>query len=151
MALAACWLGRRCPVEPHYQTANSKSQSLFHTRILLALPSARIEQERSIRSLPPVDLLLPDHNIVVEIQGPYHYVGGDFQTRNGSTLLKTALLKKSGYDVIEIPVTQLQTPDSVQACIDHIQQKVAGLSVDEAFVPHSSSDPVAMGGESSSP
>ena len=123
MALAANWLGRQCPFEPHYLPNNSAAQFAFYTQLKSALPSVTIEQEQSIHSLPPVDLLLPEHNMVIEIQGASHYVGRDFQTRNGSTLLKIALLQKAGYDVLEIPVNQLNNPDSVKTYIGQIQSK----------------------------
>ena len=77
-----------------------------------------------IRDRPPVDLFLPDHNIVIEVMGPYHYVGGDFQIRNGATLLKTALLQKLGFKVIEIPVNKLASKDSMERVIDQIKTKV---------------------------
>ena len=129
MALAAGWLGRKCPVNPHYQTVNSASQSNFCAQIQSALPFLKIEQEKSLLSLPPVDLLLPEHNIAIEIQGPRHYVGHDFQTRNGSTLLKIALLQKAGYGVLEIPVIQLDNPYSVRMYIDQIHQMTTGISM----------------------
>ncbi|MBO9497489.1 DUF1601 domain-containing protein, partial [Thalassotalea sp. G20_0] len=99
IALAASWLCRACPVVPHYQTIISKHQSGFRAQLQSHIPSLQIEEEKSLNSLPPVDLLLPDHNMVIEVQGPSHYVGGDFKTRNGSTLLKIALLQKSGFEV----------------------------------------------------
>uniref|UniRef100_UPI0011AF4250 DUF1601 domain-containing protein n=1 Tax=Endozoicomonas acroporae TaxID=1701104 RepID=UPI0011AF4250 len=83
IAMAASWLGRACPVVPHYQTNISKTQADFHDQLQSCFPSLQIEEEKSLNSLPPVDLLLPDHNMVIEVQGPSHYVGGDFNTRNG--------------------------------------------------------------------
>uniref|UniRef100_UPI0011AF4251 RAP domain-containing protein n=1 Tax=Endozoicomonas acroporae TaxID=1701104 RepID=UPI0011AF4251 len=80
---------------------------------------------KSLNSLPPVDLLLPDHNIVIEIQGPFHYVGGDFNTRNGSTLLKIALLQKSGFEVIEIPGNMLLSQDLIKPYIDQIKTRIS--------------------------
>ena len=133
MALAASWLGRACPVDPHYPTRNSATQSVFHAQLQAALPSLKIEQEKSLHSLPPVDLLLPGPRIAIEIQGPSHYVGRDFQTRNGSTLLKTALLQKAGYDVLEIPVSHLQHHDSVKMYIEQIQRKMIDTSVDDGI------------------
>ena len=133
MALAASWLGRGCPVDPHYQTANSATQSVFKARLQSALPSLKIEQEKSLHSLPPVDLLLPEHRIAIEIQGPSHYVGRDFKTRNGSTLLKTALLRKAGYDVLEIPVNHLNHHDLVEAYIDQIQRKMIEMPADDGM------------------
>ena len=121
MALTAGWLGRKCPVDPCYRTTHSKSQSLFCAQLQSALPALKIEQEKSLNTLPPVDLFLPEHNIVIEVQGPSHYVDRDFQIRNGSTLLKIALLQRAGYDVIEIPVNQLSNPDSVMTYIARIR------------------------------
>ena len=123
MAMAASWLGRECLLKPHYVSDNSTAQLFFCTQLQSALPSLKIEQERSIHSLPPVDLLLPEHNVAIEIQGASHYLGRDFETRNGPTLLKIALLQKAGYDVVEIPVNQLNNPDSVESYIAQIQRK----------------------------
>ena len=123
MALAASWLGKKCLFDPRYRSENSTAQLNFCTKLQSALPSLKIEQERSIHSLPPVDLLLPEHNIAIEIQGSSHYVGYDFETRNGSTLLKIALLQKVGYDVVEIPVNQLDNSVAIATYIAQIQRK----------------------------
>ena len=124
IAMAASWLGRPCPFVPHYETMVSKRQSDFRNQLQSCIPSLRIEEEKCLNSLPPVDLLLPDHNMVIEIQGPSHYVSGDFKTRNGSTLLKIALLQKSGFEVIEIPVNQLWNRDFMKICIGQIKTRV---------------------------
>ncbi|WP_101748575.1 RAP domain-containing protein [Endozoicomonas acroporae] len=124
LAMAASWLGRPCPVVPHYQTNVSKLQADFRAQLQSCIPSLQIEEEKSLNSLPPVDLLLPEHNMVIEIQGPSHYVSGDFKTRNGSTLLKIALLQKSGFEVIEIPTKSLWNPDSINRYIDQIKTRV---------------------------
>ncbi|MBO9495667.1 hypothetical protein J7438_16445 [Thalassotalea sp. G20_0] len=75
IATAASWLGRPCPFAPHYRANVSKRQSDFRNQLQSCIPSLRIEEEKSLNSLPPVDLLLPDHNMVIEVQGPSHYVG----------------------------------------------------------------------------
>ncbi|WP_163387902.1 RAP domain-containing protein, partial [Endozoicomonas acroporae] len=124
MIMAASWLGRACPVVRHYQKAISKTQADFRDQLQLCIPSLRIEEEKSMNSLPPVDLLLPDHNMVIEVQGPSHYVGGDFNTRKGSTLLKIALLQKSGFEVIEIPVNRLLNKDLMKPYIDQIKTRI---------------------------
>ncbi|WP_146000327.1 RAP domain-containing protein, partial [Endozoicomonas acroporae] len=123
IAMAASWLGRACPFNPHYQTIVSKRQSDFRNQLQSCMPSLKIEEEKSLNSLPPVDLLLPDHNMVIEVQGPSHYVGGDFKTRKGSTLLKIALLQKSGFEVIEIPVNRLWNQDLMKPFIDQIVKR----------------------------
>ena len=123
IAMAALWLGRECPVVPNYQKAISKSQSGFRDQLKSSIPSLMMEEEVSLNSLPPVDLLLRDQNIVFEVQGPFHYVGGDFKTRNGSTLLKIALLQKLGFNVIEIPVNKLGNHELMGMVIDQIRAK----------------------------
>ncbi|MGI2030533.1 RAP domain-containing protein, partial [Endozoicomonas acroporae] len=127
IAMVTSWLGIACPVVPHYRTNTSQLQFTFHDQLRSSLPSLKIEEEKSLNSLPPVDLLLPDYNMVIDVQGPSHYVGGDFKTRNGSTLLKIALLKKLGFEVIEIPVYKLHNQDSMKIVIDQIKTKLAIL------------------------
>ncbi|WP_146000272.1 RAP domain-containing protein, partial [Endozoicomonas acroporae] len=61
--------------------------------------------------------------IIIEFRDS-HYVCGDFNTRNGSTLLKIALLQKAGFEVIEVPVNTLLNPDSIKRCIDQIKTRV---------------------------
>ncbi len=124
-AMAASWLGRACPVGPHYQTITSQSQSILRDQLQSSLPSLEIKEEQSLNSLPPVDLQLPDYNTVIDVQGPSHYVSGDFKTRNGSTLLKVALLKRLGFEVIEIPVDKLWKQDSMKRVIEQIKTKLA--------------------------
>ncbi|WBA79348.1 DUF1601 domain-containing protein [Endozoicomonas sp. GU-1] len=123
IAQAASWLGRACPVVPHYHTNISNTQVDFRDQLKSSIPSLRIEEEKSLISLPPVDLLLPDYNMVIEVQGPSHYVGGDFNTRNGSTLLKIALLQKAGFEVIEVPVNRLWSQDLMKPYIDQIKSR----------------------------
>ncbi|MBO9495646.1 DUF1601 domain-containing protein [Thalassotalea sp. G20_0] len=125
ITMAASWLGRTCPVVRPYHTNISKIQVDFRDQLQSSIPSLRIEEEKSLNSLPPVDLLLPDHNMVIEVQGPSHYVGGDFNTRKGSTLLKIALLQKSGFEVIEIPANQLSNKNLMKPCIDQIKIRVS--------------------------
>ncbi|WP_422469164.1 RAP domain-containing protein, partial [Endozoicomonas sp. ALC013] len=125
ISMAACWLGRACPVIPYYTTNTSQSQSTFRDHLQSSFPSLKIEEEKSLNSLPPVDLLLSEYNMVIDIQGPSHYVSGDFKTRNGPTLLKIALLQKLGFEVIEIPVRKLDDQDSMQSVIEQIKTKLA--------------------------
>ncbi|WP_422449590.1 MULTISPECIES: DUF1601 domain-containing protein [unclassified Endozoicomonas] len=126
-AMAASWLGKACPVVPHYQISISESQSTFRDQLQSSLPSLKIEEEKSLNSLPPVDLQLPDYNTVIDIQGPSHYVSADYKTRNGSTLLKIALLQKSGFEVIEIPSNKLWKQDSMKIVIEQIKARLAVL------------------------
>ncbi|MBO9484354.1 hypothetical protein, partial [Salinisphaera sp. G21_0] len=48
---------------------------------------------------------------------------GDFKTRNGSTLLKIALLQKAGFEVIEIPVNRLGNQDLMKPYINQIKTR----------------------------
>ena len=134
MAQAAGWLGKDYLFNPDYQANHSKSEFIFYAQLQSALPSVKIEQEKSFYFMPPVDLYLPEHNIAIEIQGPSHYISHDFQTRNGSTLLKIALLQKHGFDVMEIPINQLDDPDLARTYIDQIQQKTTEFLVDDDIV-----------------
>ena len=143
IAMAASWLGRVCPVIPHYTTNTSQSQSTFRDQLQSSLPSLKIEEEKSLNSLPPVDLLLPDYNMVIDVQGPSHYVNGDFKTRNGSTLLKIALLQKAGFEVIEIPVYKLDNQDSMKRVIEQIKTKLAILPEIRGPLSLNSGDEVA--------
>ncbi|MBO9484287.1 RAP domain-containing protein [Salinisphaera sp. G21_0] len=125
IAMAASWLGKACPVVPDYQISISELQSNFRDQLQSNLPFLKIEEEKSLNSLSPVDLRLPDYNMVIDVQGPLHYVGGDFKTRNGSTLLKIALLQKLGFEVIEIPVNKINNQDSMKIVIEQIKTKLA--------------------------
>ncbi|MGI2028648.1 DUF1601 domain-containing protein [Endozoicomonas acroporae] len=124
IAMAASWLGRPCPFVPHYQTTRSRPQTDFRNQLQSCIPSLKIEEEKSLNSLPPVDLLLPDHNIVIEVQGLSHYVRGDLKTRKGSTLLKIALLQRAGFEVVEIPANTLCNRYLMQLCIDKIKIRI---------------------------
>ncbi|WBA82127.1 RAP domain-containing protein [Endozoicomonas sp. GU-1] len=143
IAMAASWLGRACPVVPHYQISISESQATFRDQLQSSLPSLQIEEEKSLNSLPPVDLLLPDYNMAIDVQGPSHYVSGDYKTRNGSTLLKIALLQKLGLEVIEIPSNKLWKQDSMKIVIEQIQAKLAVLPKAHGSVSLNSSEWVA--------
>ncbi|WP_422469004.1 hypothetical protein, partial [Endozoicomonas sp. ALC013] len=70
ITMAASWLGRACPIVPHYRTTISEPQTFFRDQLQSCMPSLKIEEEKCLNSLPPVDLLLPDHNIIIEVQGP---------------------------------------------------------------------------------
>ncbi|MBO9497777.1 hypothetical protein J7438_27385, partial [Thalassotalea sp. G20_0] len=78
-----------------------------------------------------------------DVQGPSHYVCGDFKTRNGSTLLKVALLKKLGFEVIEIPVNKLNNQESIKRVIEHIKIKLAVSSEAHGLVLLSSGEEAA--------
>ncbi|WBA82133.1 RAP domain-containing protein [Endozoicomonas sp. GU-1] len=125
MAMAASWLGKVCPVVPDYQIFISELQATFRDQLQSSLPFLQIEEEKSLNSLPPVDLLLPDYNMVIDVQGPFHYVSGDFKTRNGTTLLKITLLQKLGFEVVEIPVNKLNNQDSRKIVIEQLKTKLA--------------------------
>ncbi|WP_299729465.1 RAP domain-containing protein [uncultured Endozoicomonas sp.] len=124
LAMAASWLNEECPVTPHYKTTTSEPQSEFLRQLRIKMQGLNITEEKSLNSLPPVDLLLTDYPVVIEIQGPVHYVGNDFKIRNGSTLLKIALLQKLGFRVIEIPTNQLNSVESIGGAINRIDSVI---------------------------
>ncbi len=49
-----------------------------------------------------VDILLPEHNLVLEVDGPSHFAANTLRT-NGSTLARNMLLKHWSYEVVCIP------------------------------------------------
>ena len=66
-----------------------------------AFPGHRFDVEASVNGLPPVDILFPDEKLIIEVQGPYHYLDKKKKLKNGSTILKINTYKKLGYTVVE--------------------------------------------------
>lgn len=59
-----------------------------------------------------VDIFIPKNNVVVEINGPTHYI---YNTKkfNGNTVFKENLLKCMGYKVITVPYWELNKTDEI--------------------------------------
>ena len=87
---------------PNYKSVVSKSQTKQHRILSNEFPNRTLEIEASVDGLPPVDLLFSREKVVVEIQGPYHYLDKEKQIKTGSTILKITTYQKLGYKVIEV-------------------------------------------------
>lgn len=64
-----------------------------------------------------VDIYLPKHNLVVEVDGPNHYFVNLPSVQSGSTKLKHRLLRRAGFELVSIPVsefTSLSAQDQAQ-------------------------------------
>ena len=131
MAMTASWLGVACPVTPSYLLMPSQTQKNLARQLRAIFPLLNIEEERSINSLPPVDLYLPDLSIIIEVQGPSHFSSHDLTIRSGATILKKALYQQLGYEVIEIPIVG-PDPDQgkMNRCIERIRTKQAQGTTD---------------------
>ena len=104
LRLSGVWLEENLqdlPI-PDYKSVVSKSQTKQHRILSHEFPNRTLETEASVDGLPPVDLLFSREKVVVEIQGPHHYLDKEKQIRTGSTLLKTTTYQKLGYKVIEV-------------------------------------------------
>ncbi len=132
-AMTASWLGVACPVTPSYLVMPSQTQKNLARQLRATFPLLNIEEERSINSLPPVDLYLPDLSLIIEVQGPSHFSGHDLTIRSGATILKKALYQQLGYEVIEIPIVGLDSDQSeMNRCIERIRMKQAQGATDSS-------------------
>lgn len=120
LIMAGCWLKRSYQVERTYDFNTSETESQVKAFLKSELPSIKIEEQKVLNNLMPVDLYLPNSKTCIEVQGPSHYVDGDFQFTNGKTLRKTALLKRIGYDMIEIRANLIKGPQYKNKIIDKI-------------------------------
>ena len=113
LRLSGVWLEENLqdlPI-PDYKSVVSKSQTKQHRILSHEFPNRTLETEASVDGLPPVDLLFSREKVVVEIQGPHHYLDKEKQIRAGSTLLKTTTYQKLGYKVIEIHASDVAKPE----------------------------------------
>lgn len=58
-----------------------------------------------------VDFLIPSKKMILELQGPTHYIKPDLQKMNRVTVFKGKCLQKMGYKVISIPFNSVSTDD----------------------------------------
>ena len=112
LRLSCVWLEENLqdlPI-PDYKSVVSKSQAKQHRILSYEFPNRTLETEASVDGLPPVDLLFSREKVVVEIQGPHHYLDKEKQIRTGSTILKTTTYQKLGYKVIEVHASDVAKP-----------------------------------------
>ena len=127
--VAAFWLGRQddIPKENQERTTDTQYIRPSHTqnsvqKFLKAKLNKKIvsiaAEQRLVYFLGPVDILLINKKngkqVIVEVQGPHHYVDGK-KTKNGNTLLKLTILKKMGYKVL--------TPDVIDIGLDEKEER----------------------------
>ena len=113
LRLSGVWLEENLqdlPI-PDYKTVVSKSQTKQHRILSHEFPHRTLEIEASVDGLPPVDLLFSREKVVIEIQGPHHYLDKEKQIRTGSTILKTTTYQKLGYKVIEVHSSDVARSD----------------------------------------
>lgn len=71
-------------------------------KIILKVAKIPFETEKLIKNLYRVDFLI-DPNIIIEVNGPIHFgFRSEDQSLNGKTLLKTKILEKKGFKVVNI-------------------------------------------------
>lgn len=100
----------------------SPIQSIFENKFRDAFPSLNIMSEYQVNHLPPIDIAIPELNILIEINGIYHYSFHDKNAPNGRTTLKKYLYKKLGFEIFTINLlnnSQLQKKE-----FEHIVKRI---------------------------
>ena len=113
LRLSGVWLEENLqdlPI-PDYKSVVSRSQTKQHRILSHEFPDRMLETEASIDGLPPVDLLFSLEKVVIEIQGPHHYLDKEKQIRTGSTTLKITTYQKLGYKVFEVHASDVAKPE----------------------------------------
>lgn len=59
-----------------------------------------------------VDFLIPSKNMILELQGPTHYLKPDLNRMNRVTEFKNKCLEKMGYKVISVPFNSVSTDET---------------------------------------
>ena len=113
LRLSGVWLEENIQdlLIPDYKSVVTKSQTKQRSILAKIFPNRTLETEASVYGLPPVDLLFSREKVVVEIQGPHHYLDKEKQIRTGSTILKTTTYQKLGYKVIEVHASDVANPE----------------------------------------
>ena len=55
-----------------------------------------------------MDIYIPDKKIIIEIQGPNHYMKPEYKNLHMNSKFKLKLLERLGYNVIEIPFLSVE-------------------------------------------
>ena len=119
--VAAFWLDRKDDIPKAIQERTPYTQSVYSsqthlkTEEFLRSELARkkvtiLSEQRPVSFLSPVDILLTNENngkqVIIEVQGPYHYIDGRNE-ENGYTWLKLTILRESGYTVLTTDAIKL--------------------------------------------
>ena len=71
----------------------------------------RIDSEISLHGMPPVDMVFPEFMLIIEANGPQHYLDKD-SVLNGKYFSKSKACIKMGYMIIHVPTTELYTREN---------------------------------------
>ena len=115
--------------QPCYESIVSSPHRKLHAELKRNLPHHTLEMEVSVHGLPPVDLLFPDEQVVVEVQGAHHYVDKEKTLRNGSTILKANTYRMLGYKVIEILASDVDNTTKQELLLRKLQTYFLNLEL----------------------
>ena len=142
LRLSGVWLEENLqdlPI-PDYKSVVSRSQTKQHRILSHEFPDRMLETEASIDGLPPVDLLFSREKVVIEIQGPHHYLDKEKQFRTGSTTLKITTYQKLGYKVIEVHASDVAKPEIQEELREELSIHFSKTEDDPVHNSYDSSD-----------
>lgn len=133
LSLASYWLEQKHSYSIGLDILTSPTQSHIATHLRENIKGIKIKEEQCHGTLPPMDIMLPDYKIAVDVQGPYHFPYGDNMGKNGATLLKRVLYEQYGYDYIEVDLLVIDgmeeiKKDALQKVKYHILKKQPKLT-----------------------
>ncbi|KAH9260939.1 hypothetical protein BASA81_000635 [Batrachochytrium salamandrivorans] len=107
-------------LESKLERASHANSSQAHVHLLQRLREQGLQVESEVELLGGlvVDMLVDDQNVVIEVDGPAHFLS-DCISANGSTRFKHRLLTRAGYRVISVPVvhfSRLSPPEQAAYC-----------------------------------
>lgn len=108
------------------QEGKKEDTTLLQNDVKIILKVAKIpfETEIIIKNLYRVDFLI-ESNIIIEVNGPIHFgFRGEDQTLNGKTLLKTKILEKKGFKVVNISYGEWYGLRGVNKKIEFLLEKL---------------------------
>ena len=82
----------------------SKAQHAAFANLQQKLPEFTLVEEHAINHLAPVDIMLPEHRVAIEVNGFSHYIDTERKKRTGNTILKQASYAKQGYKVFNLVI-----------------------------------------------
>ncbi len=62
--------------------------------------------ETCYRGISPIDFLFPDYKLVVELNGPSHFMGANMLAKNGHTIIRNKILNRAGYRMYNIDYSE---------------------------------------------
>jgi hypothetical protein len=107
-------------------THTQHASSLFHLAVANVLSKMKVNFENE----KYVDILscdLVQDHLVIEVNGPYHYLA-DSSCLNGESLLKLRLLNKLGYTTIVIPYWEWNALETVESQENYLIQRLEQIT-----------------------